>query len=153
MHDASWRSVFGAAIYLRKGSHGCINLPASAAETIYNSIDTNYPVIVYELPGSESERGKAQIAAYSVIDLIDEIGDVTLESEDAITAAREAYDALSATGQNYVTNKSTLTAAEKKLKKLKKKAEKEETSEDDDDEETEVDSGSSEEDFEGADES
>jgi lipoprotein-anchoring transpeptidase ErfK/SrfK len=150
MHDASWRSKFGAAIYLRSGSHGCINLPTSVAPTIYDAIYTNYPVIVYELPGSESEKGKAQIAAYSVIDLIDAIGDVTLESEDAITAAREAYDALSSTGQGYVTNKSTLTAAEKKLKKLKKKAEKEEPS---DDEETEVDSGSSEEDFEGADES
>jgi hypothetical protein len=118
MHDASWRSKFGAAIYLRSGSHGCINLPASAAETIYNEIDTNFPVIVYELPGSESERGKAQIAAYDVIDLINAIGDVTLESGDAITAARTAYDALSETGKGYVTNTSTLTDAEKSLKEL-----------------------------------
>jgi hypothetical protein len=156
MHDASWRSVFGAAIYLRKGSHGCVNLPASAAKTIYETIDTNYPVIVYELAGTESEKGKAQIAAYSVIDQINEIGDVTLESEEKITAAREAYDALSSTGQGYVTNADTLTAAEKKLKKLKKKAEKEEASaadDDDDDDDTEVDSGSSEDDYEGADES
>jgi hypothetical protein len=160
MHDASWRSTFGAAIYLRKGSHGCVNLPTSVAPTIYDAIYTNYPVIVYELPGSESEKGKAQIAAYSVIDKIDAIGDVTLDSEEKITAAREAYDALSSTGKNYVTNTSTLTDAEKKLKKLKKKAAKAEAAaaaaaDDDDDEEEdiEVDSGSSEDDYEGADES
>jgi hypothetical protein len=123
MHDASWRSKFGAAIYLRSGSHGCINLPPSVAETIYNTIDTNYPVIVYELPGSESEKGKAQIAAYSVIDLISAIEDVTLDSADAITEAREAYDALTDTGKAYVTNTSTLTDAEAALKELQDEAE------------------------------
>jgi hypothetical protein len=121
MHDASWRSKFGAAIYLRSGSHGCINLPTSVAPTIYDTIDTNYPVIVYELPGSESEKGKAQIAAYSVIDLIKAIGDVTLDSADAITEARTAYDALSDTGKGYVTNTDTLTDAEKALKELQDK--------------------------------
>jgi hypothetical protein len=121
MHDASWRSKFGAAIYLRSGSHGCINLPTSVAPTIYDAIDTNYPVIVYELPGSESEKGKAQIAAYDVIDLINAIGDVTLDSADAITAARTAYDALTATGKDYVTNTATLTEAETALKTLQDK--------------------------------
>jgi hypothetical protein len=122
MHDASWRSKFGAAIYLRSGSHGCINLPTSVAPTIYDAIYTNYPVIVYELPGSESEKGKAQIAAYSVIDLINAIGDVTLDSADAITEARTAYEALSETGKGYVTNTSTLTDAEAALKELQDKA-------------------------------
>jgi hypothetical protein len=121
MHDASWRSKFGAAIYLRSGSHGCINLPTSVAPTIYDAIYTNYPVIVYELPGSESEKGKAQIAAYAVIDLINAIGDVTLDSADAITDARTAYEALSETGKGYVTNTSTLTDAEAALKELQDK--------------------------------
>ena len=120
MHDATWRSTFGAAIYIRNGSHGCINLPHSAAETIYNAIEKDYPVIVYELPGTESEKGKAQIAAYDVIDLIDAIGTVTKESGDKIEAARTAYDALTDLGKGYVKNKDTLTAAETAYKKLVK---------------------------------
>lgn len=124
MHDATWRSTFGAAIYIRNGSHGCINLPHSAAETIYDAIEKNYPVIVYELPGTESEKGKAQIAAYDVIDLINAIGTVTKDSGDAITAARTAYDALTEIGKGYVTNKDTLTAAESAYKKLVKDSDK-----------------------------
>ena len=124
MHDATWRSTFGAAIYIRNGSHGCINLPHSAAETIYDAIEKDYPVIVYELPGTESEKGKAQIAAYDVIDLIDAIGTVTKESGDKIEAARTAYDALTDLGKGYVKNKDTLTAAETAYKKLVKDSDK-----------------------------
>lgn len=174
MHDATWRSTFGAAIYIRNGSHGCINLPHSAAETIYNAIEKDYPVIVYELPGTESEKGKAQITAYDVIDLIDAIGTVTKESGDKIEAARTAYDALTDLGKGYVKNKDTLTAAETAYKKLvkddgkktdksdsKKDNKKEETKEDKskdksaaddkttDDKATEIDAGEG----EGADES
>lgn len=152
MHDASWRSKFGAAIYMRSGSHGCINLPHSAAETIYEAISKNYPVIVYELEGTESEKGKAQIAAYAVMDLIDAIGEVTLESEDAITAAREAYDALTQTGKGYVKNASTLTDAEKALKKLKKNS-KEEASDKDSDKKDKETSKKDSKDNEGANES
>ena len=36
LHDASWRSNFGGSIYKNSGSHGCINLPYDAADTIYN---------------------------------------------------------------------------------------------------------------------
>ena len=39
LHDASWRSKFGGEIYKNSGSHGCVNLPRSVAETIYNNID------------------------------------------------------------------------------------------------------------------
>ena len=35
MHDASWRSTFGGSIYRGNGSHGCINLPHWAAESLY----------------------------------------------------------------------------------------------------------------------
>lgn len=57
------------------------------------------------------------IAAYKeqaakVEAMIDAIGEVTLDSEDAITAAREAYDALAAEAKFYVTNYSVLVAAE-----------------------------------------
>ena len=49
MHDASWRSVFGGSIYLQNGSHGCINLPYSAAQVIFNNIRSGDPVFVYKL--------------------------------------------------------------------------------------------------------
>jgi len=47
MHDASWRSSFGADIYLRNGSHGCVNLPSKKAEKIYEYVEKGEPVIVY----------------------------------------------------------------------------------------------------------
>lgn len=48
LHDASWRRSFGKNIYLTNGSHGCVNLPKSAAEKIYNIIDYTMPIIVYK---------------------------------------------------------------------------------------------------------
>lgn len=53
MHDASWRNTFGGDIYKTNGSHGCINLPYSAAERIYEHMEAGFPVLVYELPGTE----------------------------------------------------------------------------------------------------
>lgn len=47
MHDASWRSSFGEDIYLRGGSHGCVNLPVKKAEVIYEYVEQGEPVIVY----------------------------------------------------------------------------------------------------------
>lgn len=47
LHDASWRSSFGGTIYNGNGSHGCVNLPRSAAQTIYENIDYSMPIIVY----------------------------------------------------------------------------------------------------------
>lgn len=51
---------------------------------------------------------------------IDAIGDVTLNSEEAITAAREAYEALTEEQKNQVSNYKVLTAAEAALQALKK---------------------------------
>ena len=48
LHDASWRSKFGGEIYKNSGSHGCVNLPRSVAETIYNNIDKSYFIVVYK---------------------------------------------------------------------------------------------------------
>jgi len=47
LHDATWRSKFGGNIYLTNGSHGCINLPYSVAQKIYNNINTSIPIILY----------------------------------------------------------------------------------------------------------
>ena len=47
MHDASWRSSFGGSIYRSNGSHGCVNLPYSAAATIYKNVEAGFPVVIY----------------------------------------------------------------------------------------------------------
>lgn len=47
MHDAKWRNEFGGEIYLRDGSHGCLNLPVEKAESIYEKVHKDEPVIVY----------------------------------------------------------------------------------------------------------
>lgn len=46
-HDATWRSYFGDYIYTWDGSHGCINLPLWAAETLYYNADEGTPVFIY----------------------------------------------------------------------------------------------------------
>lgn len=55
LHDADWRNKFGGAIYKTNGSHGCVNLPPSAAKTIYENISAGDPVLCYHLEGSESK--------------------------------------------------------------------------------------------------
>lgn len=47
LHDAGWRGSFGGQIYIKNGSHGCINLPAGFAGRLYSSITVNTPVVVY----------------------------------------------------------------------------------------------------------
>ena len=59
LHDASWRSSFGGTIYYYDGSHGCVNLPSSAAKTIYNNVSVGTKVILYggktEVPDLEQQ--------------------------------------------------------------------------------------------------
>ena len=59
LYDASWRSSFGGDIYLYDGSHGCVNLPSSAAKTIYNNVSVGTKVILYggkrEVPDLEQK--------------------------------------------------------------------------------------------------
>lgn len=57
-HDASWRSTFGGNIYLYSGSHGCINMPYSAAKNLYENVTLDEKVIVYG--GVDKVAGKAQ---------------------------------------------------------------------------------------------
>ena len=47
LHDARWRRRFGGSIYKSSGSHGCVNLPSSAASQLYAKLETGTPVIVY----------------------------------------------------------------------------------------------------------
>ena len=63
-------------------------------------------------------------AAQAVQAQIDAIGEVTLESEEVIKAARAAYDALTEEQKPLVSNLDALTAAEAKLAQLQAAAEK-----------------------------
>jgi lipoprotein-anchoring transpeptidase ErfK/SrfK len=119
MHDATWRDDFGGNIYKRDGSHGCINLPWGKAKQIYGYVSKGFPVIVYTLEGTESEKGIAQDQAYEMDKVIKEIGTVTLESEEKITACRMQYDALSDMAKKYVTKYQVLLDAEAALAALK----------------------------------
>ena len=47
LHDATWQPAFGGNLYTYLGSQGCINLPWSAAQTIFNTAEINTPVIIY----------------------------------------------------------------------------------------------------------
>ena len=120
MHDATWRNKFGGSIYKTSGSHGCINLPASAAKKIYETIDKGYAVLVYRMPGDNpTVVQQPQADVPSVINAISIIGPVTLESETAIVNARNMYNSLSDADKAQVTNYDTLTAAEAALAVLK----------------------------------
>lgn len=46
-HDADWQEEFGGDVYQENGSHGCVNLPVSVAESLYNIVYIDMPVFVY----------------------------------------------------------------------------------------------------------
>lgn len=71
-----------------------------------------------ELKKAKEEAEAKQ--AKAVDEKIAVIGEVTLDSENAVTEARKAYDALSDGAKEKVTRYGDLTAAEKKLDELKK---------------------------------
>lgn len=120
MHDATWRNKFGGVIYKTSGSHGCVNLPLSSAQTVFGYVSKGFPVLVYELPGTERGLSAAdQAKVNDVINSINAIGQVTLQSEPAIVAARAKYEALPAQAKGSVTNYATLQAAETTLAGLK----------------------------------
>ena len=88
-----------------------------AARTAYDKLPEAKKALVdnYEKLTAAEEAYTALVdaaAAKAVDDLIDAIGEVTLESGDAIKAARAAYDALTDTQKELVKNYEELTAAE-----------------------------------------
>ncbi len=46
-HDATWQSAFGGSRYLTYGSHGCVNMPVSAAAELYGYIEAGIPVVCH----------------------------------------------------------------------------------------------------------
>lgn len=51
-HDASWRAAYGPGTEAN-GSHGCVNMPANAAQLVYNWAQTGDPVVI--IPGDGSK--------------------------------------------------------------------------------------------------
>ena len=47
MHDATWRTTFGGDIYMENGSHGCVNLPETIAEVLFEQMSVGTPVVVF----------------------------------------------------------------------------------------------------------
>ncbi len=47
IHDASWRKEFGGDIYLKNGSHGCINTPYEAVKELYERVEIGVPVVMF----------------------------------------------------------------------------------------------------------
>lgn len=118
LHDATWQPAFGGTLYTFKGSHGCVNLPLGVAKTIFENVEAGFPVICYDLPGTEHLTSDQQAAA-DFDSAAAAIGTVTLESEPAITAARAKYESLSSLAKKYAKGLDTLTAAEDALNQLK----------------------------------
>lgn len=123
LHDAIWRDSFGADIYKKSGSHGCVNMPYLKAKELYGEIAKGTPVICYYLDGTESEKTTGQSdaeKAQAVVDSIAKIGTVTKDSKKKIERARQLYNDASAAQREYVTNYEVLTAAEDMYQSLKK---------------------------------
>ena len=79
--------------------------------------ETSYGELVAQQQASEAQA-QAKKQAQSVIDAINAIGEVTLEKQKAIEAARKQYNGLSEAARGYVTNLNVLTAAEARLAEL-----------------------------------
>ena len=47
LHDALWRGAFGGSIFRGNGSHGCVNLPYGAAQSLYQNVSPGDPVVIY----------------------------------------------------------------------------------------------------------
>ena len=108
LHDAPWKSNYGGKNYLTNGSHGCVNLPPSVAGSVFANVSVGMPVIVYNLPGTETSCTDSAVQA--VINKISKAG----SGPEAAKAATDAYQALSAAQKKDVYNLSALKEAQNK---------------------------------------
>lgn len=107
-----------------KGENKVFSYKYNLDESGSYKMDVNVTVVQKTVEEEAAEKVAAdKAAAQPVIEMIDAIGDVTLDSEEAIEAAREAYDALTDDQKQYVENYEVLTAAEETLEALKEEAE------------------------------
>ena len=93
----------------------------AAAQTAYNALSaeeksnvSNYATL------QEAENEFSQQKVNNVINLINQIGTITVNSGDKIAAAQTAYNALSAEEKSNVSNYKTLSEAPQKLKAEKR---------------------------------
>lgn len=111
---------------------GAVTLDKEAAiteaRTAYNALTdaqkafvTNYQTLT-AAEATLATLKQDQAAADAVMEKINAIGTVTLDSEEAINAAWEAYNALTVAQKALVTNYATLTAAQEVLTQLKNDA-------------------------------
>ncbi len=114
-HDATWRSKFGGSIYLASGSHGCVNLPYSAAETLYENVYSGMPVVVYGgMTAEEAQEytGRKPDPPVSVKESETDIGggedpssaDSSAQTDADAAAAQAAQDAQTAVLQQAIQN-------------------------------------------------
>ena len=47
LHDATWRKEFGGELYIKGGSHGCINTPLENMKVLFNMLETGMPVVLH----------------------------------------------------------------------------------------------------------
>lgn len=47
IHDADWRTEFGADIYKTNGSHGCVNVPPNHMSLLYEMVEIGTPVVMF----------------------------------------------------------------------------------------------------------
>ncbi len=89
LHDASWRKEFGSDIYLRNGSHGCVNLPSAVAAQIYDNVEQGEAVIVYGGKQSVPKQEEPLTKTYLMKQLLSEmsaeqIGALSLDQYHAL---------------------------------------------------------------------
>lgn len=92
----------------------------ASARTAYTALNQSAKekVTNYKTLTTAEKKLEALQAANNVDEMIEEIGEVSLESKAGIKAAREAYDELSSEAKDFVTKEEILQKAEKKLKQL-----------------------------------
>lgn len=102
MHDAPWRRAFGGSIYLTSGSHGCINLPVSAASVIFEHVKKGEAVIVYGgASQAEAQAAAARTApAQPVLTPAQQVEALTAAAMAAQQAAADAAAASNADPEN-----------------------------------------------------
>ena len=84
-----------------------------AAQKLYNALTSEEKEYVSNYDDlKNAEKAFAAVRSKAVIDAIDNIGTVTINSKETITTARELYDALDANEKSLVTNYKTLCDAE-----------------------------------------
>ena len=47
LHDANWRSSFGGSIFLKDGSHGCVNMPNEKAAQLFKEAEIGTITVIY----------------------------------------------------------------------------------------------------------